>query len=315
MKLSCCTQVNPEVILGKQYDILICACGYEARSTHFARTHIGTVEHKIAFAFGDRKELSRSKNEEMFTQLGYKIEDIVNGDYSYISQYLLGLCKLINKTNLVIAVDYSCMTKTMYASIINFFRYSDTLICNANIDFVYSIAKYYSHYEAEANVVVGPIPGFTSVMPPNAPTALIIGLGCEKGRASSLMEYIDPAITYLCYSDPVKEPRYLEDIFKANSEILAQTSPDKIFTYPISDFVTASLTLSSLIVPLKGSHRTILAPLGPKPFSLACLIQAVVNPEIDVWRISGGVSSTPIDVEAAGEFVTCFLGFEEDGLC
>lgn len=141
---------------------------------------------------------------------------------------------------------------------------------------------------AEANVVVGPIPGFTSVMPPNAPTALIIGLGCESGRASSLLEYIDPAVIYLCYSDPVKESRYLDDIFTANHEVLTETPAEKIFRYPISDFFATSLLLSSLIGPLKENHRTIIAPLGPKPFSLACLIQAVVNPEIDVWRISGG---------------------------
>jgi hypothetical protein len=91
------------------------------------------------------------------------------------------------------------------------------------------------------------------------------------------------------------------------------TPAERIFRYPISDFVTTSLTLSSLIVPLKESHRTILAPLGPKPFSLACLVQAIVNPEVDVWRISGGISNKPIDVEADGQIVATYLRFEEGG--
>lgn len=52
---------------------------------------------------------------------------------------------------------------------------------------------------------------------------------------------------------------------------------------------------------LLRNYRVILAPCGPKPFTLLSLITAIKLPDIDVWRISSGKAAPTIDKVADGE--------------
>jgi hypothetical protein len=67
--------------------------------------------------------------------------------------------------------------------------------------------------------------------------------------------------------------------------------------------------LSSLIEDLSRNYRVIIAPCGPKPFTLVSLCLALMFENIDVWRISSGKQSVPIDKEAEGDVVAYKISF------
>ena len=169
--------------------------------------------------------------------------------------------------------------------------------------FSYSPAKFTSPREATPNSLVGPLPGFCGLDVPDKPSALIIGLGYERDRALGLFQYVDPAIAFAFYTDPVLDPQF-RDVVKANNTTLLNILPkENIYTHPLSDLQRTGDLLLSLCSALRDDYRIILAPLGVKPFSLICLLLASRFRNIDVWRVSPGTKSPPQEREALGRLL------------
>lgn len=310
MELIYCSAIDESKTLVDNYDIFLVGCGYEIRSRYFSSIYKGCTNLKIALAFSDRKVLSRLENEKYFLKSGFLVDVVDGDDYESVNTNLLKNISVINKSSISILIDYSCMTKVMYATILNFFRYADVGLQNVKLDFVYSMPLYHRCAVADGNMHVGPLPGFSGLQLPSRPTCLILGLGCEKGRSEPLKEYVDPEILFAFYADPTRENRYIEDAKKANYEIFRDVFSDNIIKYPLFDFNGSLNLLLSVVSGVTESHRVILAPLGPKPFTLCCMIQALLNPDIDVWRISGGKIAKPGDVLPDGSVLAARLEFK-----
>jgi len=154
------------------------------------------------------------------------------------------------------------------------------------------------------NIHIGPIKDFTSLSVPDKPTALIIGLGYEKERAFGLSEYFD-AETYIFAADDSKDFKYYEAVKHANQYLIQYAKLQNIFEYSLHHLARTESLLYSVCKSLKSDYRLVLAPTGPKPFTLICLLTAIRLKEIDVWRISAGKYSKPTKKEPDGTW-SCY---------
>lgn len=214
--------------------------------------------------------------------------------------------------DLRIFVDYTCMTRSWYAGIIEAVRSVETKKPIQCI-FGYSPAVFSNPPEPSANAIVEPIAGFCSLDVPEKPTALIIGLGYERSRALGLIEYIDPAVFFVFYTDPVLDPQFRDVVLANNAPVFAKLKKDaeeRVFTHPLNDLQRTSNILASLCAGLREDHRVILAPLGVKPFSLLCLLMAVRFRDIDVWRVSPGTKAPPQDRKPIGQLLSLSVTFQ-----
>src|SRR5687767_8947217 len=60
---------------GAQFDVLIVACGYESRATHFARLLQNCARRKVALGFHEQQELAYATNREWYRSNGFEFEE------------------------------------------------------------------------------------------------------------------------------------------------------------------------------------------------------------------------------------------------
>jgi hypothetical protein len=297
-----------------QIDLIIAASGYEQRATHIPETlRLPKKCRRFALGFNDRPALSRSSNDRTMKRLGYDLIP-ADGSSTYELWEMLTEAVASNKERLNIIVDYSSMTRIWYATIINFFRNLELYKGVVTIHFTYSLSTYSEPKKPGPNVFMGPIPGYCQLDLPNRETALVIGLGYERDRALGLAEYVDPAVTYAIYADPALDPAFPVKVRRNNRLLLYRIGEKRTLVHPMADLETTDALLCSLCMGLKERYRVILAPLGPKPFSLLCLLLGSRYPYFDVWRVSAGEQDAPSQRIAIGETLVCSVQFINDDI-
>ncbi len=311
MKINEYHQITFENLLNSDIDLLICSSGYESRASHLAKQlYSQKIERKVVLSFNDRlSDLSRPMNDEYFKSKNFQPINCDGDLENEVTEFLESFLLENSKHEINIIVDYSSMTRIWYGSILKYFQFKQCATRIVNVIFCYTIAKYVKSPQKQSyNIHIGPIRGFTSISVPQKPTALIIGLGYERNRAMGLYEYFDGE-TFLFYTDDSKESKYSEEVKANNSEIMHKTKNPNKYEYPINDMNYTNRLLTSLCNELFNDYRIIIAPCGPKPFTLLSLIIALRYENVDAWRISSGKESFSIDKEAEGEIIVYKVSF------
>jgi len=266
------------------FDIVICSSGYETRASFLAdKLKDKKIDNKFVLSFKDNKDVSsRKKNDQIFENLNYTFIEKDKDENTFLKDILLLINDYPKDRHINILVDYSSMSRTWFASFINAFQYSNS---NTSFYFSYSVAKFKNpNPNISPSIKFDPIPGFNNLSIPDKPTALIIGLGYEKGRASGLIEYFDAQEVFLFHTD---NEDYQNEITKANKQIIKQVKSDNIIPYPLKDIEYTYTILSNICTELSDRYRIIIAPCGPKPFSIISYVIGLQLGYVDIWRISG----------------------------
>lgn len=304
MKLIETGEISEQEIHSLNLDYLICSSGFEARASFIARNLSINAKIKKVLCFNNyESEGHRRMNDEFYQ--AKKFEFIYeDGDQCRKIIELLNGIKENNAFKLSIGIDYSSMTRVWYSAIVSYFN---TLQTNKNITiyFFYSFSKFSIPVNSSVrNTHIGPIRDFSTLSIPDKPTALIIGLGYEKERAFGLSEYFD-AETYIFAADESKDQKYYEAVLHANNYLFEYAKPQNIFFYSLHHLSSTESLLYSVCKSLKSDFRLVLAPTGPKPFTLLCLLTAIRLKNIDVWRVSAGKYSKPTLKEPDGTW-SCY---------
>jgi hypothetical protein len=291
-KTSGCSKTD---LLEKKFDVVIVSSGYEARAINISsQINLNSIPLKYAIAFKNAKtEESRCSNDIFFEQNGFTIIEEGESQSTIVSWIMDEIFESNSSNrNLNILIDYSSMTRVWYARFIEIIRDLDSLTYCINMFFSYSPSDFIeAPSDPGINTNVGPIEGFSGLSIPSSPTAIIIGLGYESIRAFGLNEYLD-AEPFVFYSDSSFNSDFSREVEKNNSDLLGKINDDHIFKFPLHNTKYTEAMLSQLCEDLSGYYRVILAPCGPKPFTLLCLLISCRIPNIDVWRISAGASAT-----------------------
>ncbi len=311
MKIVDARQVAVSDILTEGLDLVIAASGYERRATTLAE-RLGKRPSglKIALGFAERKILSREKNDAMFRRLGYKLHNS-SGNEGEAMEGLIAQCLEETEGRLAtIVIDYSCMTRLWYAAAIRFMRDLGERRQGVRIFFCYTPAVFTIPMPPAPNTHISPIPGFFCIQLPISKTALVVGLGYEAHHASGLVDYVEAAETFAFLSDPSFDNRFTRAVERNNEDLLRRIGPDHVLRYPVMDLRATEALLTSLCAGLWKEYRVILAPLGPKPFTLLSLLLAAKYPMLDVWRVSSGAIGNAYDRRPASEPLVLSVSFE-----
>ncbi len=288
MKIVKSTQISTDEFFDYELDLFIAASGYEIRST-FIPHEVIRSKIKVVIGFEEnRNNIIRKGNDKYYKLSNYDNYICTSGSAdNSISTYLDTFIKAASGSCLKIAIDYSSMTRIWYGAIIDFFNNyeGDKKIL---LYFLYAKAIFSSPPKSEnQNYFFEPIKGFSNLSIPNKPTALILGLGYEKRRAFSLKEYFDADEVYVFLTDENNTPEFHNEVCSRNQELISKLNSGYIFKYPIDNLLYTRKLLLDLCERLLVDFRIVIAPCGPKPFTLISMIIASILPDIDVWRISG----------------------------
>jgi len=302
-------QIASDEIKGKKFDLVIASSGYEARATHIANVINKDIKNKVVFSFnGYTSEEIRKKNDGIFKELHYTSIELDGSDSITIINFIDEFIKSFSSNTLAILIDYSSMTRIWYGSIINYFKYTSINNKSIKVYFSYSCAELHKPVDKEFKTsYFSPIEGFCNLSIPFVPTALITGLGYETNKTFGLKEFFDAELLYLFYTEGNEFTKY---VIERNEELFSQTLPKYKIPYSIKDILLTKTILYDLCLSLKNDFRIIIAPCGPKIFTLISFFVASEIDSVDVWRIS----SDDIDVHAkrkpTGEIISCEICYQ-----
>lgn len=308
MRLIESNQCSFEAVTKLRFDLCVAASGYESRAlfvpSRISETSIG---RRVALAFEEKKRTGfRLRNDVQLKKLGYALEPAEGNSGKVIQDVVADVVLSSPREEINILVDYSSMTRVWYGGVLGFLRGLPACGKRVSVYFTYSASIYTRPQAPMPNEHMGPVPGYSSLIMPDSPTALLIGLGYERERALGLMEYVEPAETYAMYAEPALDPKFVSAVKTSNRDLLNSLGPERVFRYPFADLRASANILSSLALGLTTrGYRLILAPLGPKPFMFLSFLFATEHPDVDVWRVSAGASGRPYDRPALGEVLTC----------
>lgn len=305
MELKKTSQISIDEIKDTNFDLFIVASGFESRARFFAENNQINAQKKICLSFLESSEnVARKENDLKFKSLGFDFFTCSGNSNTEIVRILNDVIST-SKEHLNVLVDYSSMTRVWYAAIINCLKNLERPGLIVSLWFVYSSSKYTEPPKSISyNKYVGPINGFYSITIPDRPSALIIGLGYVEARAFGLAEFFDVQ-PLLFIADNSSSKEFCEEVQKNNSTLLSTTTDDNIFYYPLNNMNFTENLLFRICKDLQEKYRLILAPCGPKPFTLLCLLTSLRFQAVDVWRISAGEMEETVDKQASG-LILCY---------
>jgi len=213
------------------------------------------------------------------------VSELIINNHNELVAFLKQKISSSKKEEITIFIDYSCMTKSWYYSIILYLSEVNTNFKKVRAFFSYTPSIYSEPLPPKPNKDIQPLPGKYRI-PNNKPKALIVCLGYEQNKAQGIIDQLDPKLTYIFYTDPALDNKFVQTIIKNNTNILEQDK--NVITYPFDNLLYLERELTSLYYLLKDDYNIIIAPLGPKPFSFISMMMSVVYPEIDIWRVGSG---------------------------
>ncbi|SRR5690606_30443606 len=295
-------QIQINDLVNVDVDLFLCAENHEKRSFTFYNNLIlkNKISKSIVLCYkecvSDIKEINLNK-----VKINDHIEifDILDKELSEI-----------RNTSTTIVVDYSCMTKSWYYSVILYLKNKKITKDNIIVYFVYTPAKFNEPKLPKPNTEILPLPG-KYVVPTDKPKALIVCLGYEQNKAEGIIEHLDPKISYLFYTKPASDKKFVNAL-ELNNKSLLEERGKFIITFPHNNLLYLERELTKLYNLLKNEYSIIIAPLGPKPFSFISMLLSIKYDDIDIWRVGSGNDINEYDNEPIDDhsFIICEVYFE-----
>lgn len=302
MELDKNIQISSEHLQKQHFDAFIAASGFESRSSYLAeKINVSEIPLRIVLAYTELTDvLFRPRNDDKFRELDFTFFNVPPKSITALPGILNKICEENKKESLDILIDYSCMTKIWYNGILSYFSELEESYSKVNLWFCYSPSEFTkAHANVSNKFFDTDIPKSQS----NKPIALLLGLGFERGRSEELAQQLNAQVTFAFYADPAYDERYVKEVLENNQALLKRITDDKVVKYPIYDLNSINDSLTQLCIKLRLSHQLVLAPIGPKPFTLMCFILSTRYPDIKLWKVSTAGNFAAADRKPYGELL------------
>ena len=301
MELDSNIQIPSEYLQKQHFDAFIAVSGFESRSSYLAeKINVSDIPDKIVLAYTELTDvLFRKINDSKYKDLGFTFFNVPSKEISVLSTILDQICAKNKKESLDILIDYSCMAKVWYNGILAYFSELEESYTKVNLWFSYSPSEFSKAQSVSNKFFDTEVPNALN----NKPIALLLGLGYERGRSEELAKQLKAQVTFAFYADPAYDERYVKEVLENNQSLLNKISEDKIIRYPIFDLNSINDSLTQFCIKLRLSHQLVLAPIGPKPFTLMCFVLSTRYPDIKIWKVSTGGNFAASDRKPQGELL------------
>lgn len=284
------------------YDLDIVSLGYESRARFIASELEANSKSRLAIGFARQQECAYKDNKQWFLGRGYKIQEVEDGVFFATCAETIHRLTPESSQPIRVRIDISSMSRLRVASLLAAFVESSSAEVFL-LDFVYAASVFMSPPREMSQIesagpVIPQLAGWS--FEPDKPVSTVFGLGFEYDRAIGVVEYLEPSEVW-SFNTEKHDEQFDQEVMKANKFFWKSVPNSHRLTYRIDAPIDCLIDLESLTFGLLKQSRPILVPLGPKIFSLCCLLVAYLHfPRVGVWRVSSGVHENPIDRKADG---------------
>ena len=277
-------------------DVLVYGLGYEARSTALAA-------HAKCAVFAVRMEgpsIHALERNTKFAKTGKHVE--FAEDLADLKAALA--TKIGRSERFRIGFDISSFNRAILFDLLVFFantlRTQDALTC------LYVPARFERPDPRFPQIEsLGPSSRFFSGFQgdPTLPLCLVLGAGYEAGISRGIISQLEPRKTY-CFWGSGNDVRFDRVVARVNLDLTFPAFDVTTIEYPLHDPLSSFGMLESLTYGMLRDFRVIIAPMGPKIFSLLAALVAMEHfGMVAVWRVKHS-RVAPAASAAAGDFIS-----------
>jgi hypothetical protein len=279
-------QVDFNELLNEKFDCIIAASGFQKRSTYLAENIDTSKSENLVITFDETtcNEL-RLENIRIFQKLGFLSVNAAPDESSGIEKMMHRICSGRFTRILNILVDYSCMPKVWFATIINCLLKNDFHAERINIYFSYTPKKVNTILQKSRLKSYMPLIFGSEKDLGKKPLALVAGFNNNLDIMKEFINKLKPVNTFAFIPYFTHEEEYYRKIMENNASVLRSIPSEKIFRYPAErpDQITSMIT--SLCLDLRLNSNVILIPQGPKTFGLASVLFSVRYPDVMIYDL------------------------------
>lgn len=289
----------------EEFDLAVGVCGYEPRSSHVCRVGV-RAGRKIAIVYRSTEGDEFDRNRENYSSNGWTLVE-EPAVLQFVRETLRGI------DNPRILVDISSMARRTMAIFVQELWENPRV---GDVQFTYSPPRYESSLEA-ASVVpslrADPITDYFAgaLRSPSIPVGLVLGLGLEPHRASGLIELIEPTRLW-AFAALSDDERFIEDLREMHAGLIDESSGSMMLYYDIRSLSGVYNSIESLAFASSLEYRLLIAPSGPKLFTLASLLVGAprTSTRPAIWRVGSSTPSASLSsVVEAGDIVAAQVDF------
>lgn len=247
-------------------DILICAMGYEQRSTYIYSRNEHTRNSHNTLVF-------QSSSTECTKSIESKEIDVDDCGYEEVERCqnrILQFCNanLDAKKEVSIYIDYSFMPRSWYCSLPKFL--CENLSNPFKLFFIYTAGDYPSGPPDYPSAGIDSFTVFSGISLPAVDIKRyhIMGLGYDCKRTETVKAIVEPDLLIACYAYNPQNPGIKSNVYKMNKDTIDNALLS--MALPLNNFSGMCDKLRNLVYEqLSKNSQIILIPDGPKPLIMA----------------------------------------------
>jgi hypothetical protein len=317
MELAHVCHVDHRELRCEKIDFFIAASGYQTRSTYLANHNPAPDSKKYVFSFteDDHSELRR-QHENAFSKMNFETCRVTEDKPEELEEFIKKICNTSSKKEVTLLVDYSCMPRSWFASILDSIIRNDFRAEKISVFFSYTPKKF--NLEAQKNAVkyLGPMIFSKDHLKKNKPVAVVAGLDNSFKSTMEIINKLNPATIMAFIPENRFDPAYTASVLENNRNLLRMIDKNHIIHYEALEPESINSKLTSKCLDLRLNHEVVIVPQGPKSLSLVSSLLSIRYPDIKLWDVrTTGRSADPNNGAAEGEPIVlkvCFSAEEED---
>lgn len=277
--------------LEKHYNVFIASASYEKRSLSIINS-IGNeikFDHKLVSLSIPHKNLIK-ENLAVFNEKEFSIVEISNtNQIETVNNFLFQINNILEKNpNASFLIDITTFTRQTLLILFRLLR--NSLMKESKIQLLYTPAKEYSiglpykdKWLTRGILEVNSVFGYSGIIRPSRPYHLIILMGFEVERASSLITAYEPSkitVGYARKTASISEEHYQLNKLKFD-ELLTEFPNAESFEFTCIDVLECKKEIIKQTQKHIG-HNIIVSPMNNKISTLSCALAAFDNDELQL---------------------------------
>jgi len=299
------------MLRSEKIDFFIAASGYQARSTYLAGMNPASHARKyfLSFSEEDHREL-RQLNESAFSEMGFQMFKASPDKPEEVDDLINAICNTTSAKEVTLLVDYSCMPRLWFASILESITRNDLHAKKITVFFSYTPKKFSLETKMNPVKYLGPMICSKDHLRKSKPVALVAGLDNCFTSTMELVSKLNPATILAFIPENSHDPEYTASVLENNKKLLDVLDKNNIIRYEALDPEGINSMLTTRCLDLRLKHEVVIVPRGPKSFSLVSSLLSLRYPDIKLWDlITEGRPADPNNGAAEGEPVVLKVTF------
>lgn len=279
-------QISLEELFNERIDYFITASGNQKRSTFLAENiNLNNAKKLFLNTEKDSNHRITKENEKVFEKLGFSSFGTISDERKEVEQLLNSICREKPSSNMNILIDYSCMTKPCYASIVDFLVRNEPNHERINMFFSYT-PKQINALPSKPKCKSVDFLFNYNVKENDKQNALVVGLNSNAEPTKEIIKKFQSVKTIIFIPEINHDSAYHNALYDFNKEILRNTPQENFFKYPAECPDQIASMLTSICLDLRLKHNVILVPQGPKTFALASILLTTRYPDIKLMHVN-----------------------------